>query len=85
MTEPEAETQAVTGRVAEIRSSVMDGDTYYFIRLEDDNQYYLINGREYPVATILNIEDKVTITYQVDDSEESGGGEIQTGVSLERK
>ena len=85
VTEPEAETQTVTGRVAEIRSSVMDGDTYYFIRLEDDNQYYLINGREYPVATILNIEDKVTITYQVDDPEESGGGEIQTGVSLERK
>lgn len=77
--EPETETNEVTGRVAEIRSSVMDGDTYYFIRLDQDMAYYLINGREYPIATILNVEDRVTIQYEV------GEGEILTGVSLERK
>ena len=77
--EPVVETTEVTGRVVEIRSSVMDGDTYYFIRLDEMPVYYLINGKEYPVATILNVEDKVTIQYQVTE------GEIQTGVSLERK
>lgn len=78
-TTPDAETEEVTGRVAEIRSAVMNGDTYYFIRLADQQVYYLINGREYPVATILNIEDKVTIQY------EAGEEEILNGVSLERK
>lgn len=75
---PTAETQEVTGRVAEIRSSVMDGDTYYFIRLAEYPSYYMINGREYPIATILNIEDRVTIVHEI------GEGEILTGVSLER-
>ena len=76
---PEAETGEVTGRVAELRSAVMDGDTYYFIRLAEQPVYYLINGREYPVATILNVEDKVTIQYEL------GEGEIVKGISLERK
>ena len=80
-TEPEAvaETVEITGRIAEIRSSVMDGDTYYFIRLQETPVYYLINGKDYPIATILNVEDKVTIQYEVTE------GEIQTGVFLERK
>ena len=69
----------VTGRVVEIRSSVMEGDTYYFICLEGQALYYLINGREYPVATILNVGDKVTIQY------EEGEGEILIGHSLERR
>lgn len=69
----------VTGRIAEVRSSVMDGNTYYFIRLKDEAVYYLINGRDYPVAAILNVEDKVTITY------ENAENEILTGVSIERK
>lgn len=83
--EPEEEINEVTGRVAEIRSSVMEGDTYYFIRLQEGQEYYLINGREYPVATILNVEDKVTITYYRNHTEDNEGGEILTGVSLERK
>ena len=66
---PEAETGEVTGRVAELRSAVMDGDTYYFIRLAEQPVYYLINGREYPVATILNVEDKVTIQYELGEGE----------------
>lgn len=76
---PETEKQEVTGKIAEIRSSVMDGDTYYFIRLQDEAVYYMINGREYPIATILNVEDGVTISY------EPGEAEILSGVSLERK
>ncbi len=78
-TEEMSERQEVTGRIAEIRSSVMDGDTRYFIRLKDGNAYYLINGREYPVATILNVEDLVTIIYQ------AGEDEIIQGSSIERK
>ncbi len=78
-TEEMSERQEVTGRIAEIRSSVMDGDTWYFIRLKDGNAYYLINGREYPVATILNVEDLVTIIYQ------AGEDEIIQGSSIERK
>ncbi len=75
---PEVEKKEVTGIVAEIRSSVMDGDTWYFIRLENQQVYYLINGSEYPLATILNVSDRVTITYEV------GTGELINGISLTR-
>lgn len=74
-----AEQQEVTGRIAEIRSSVMDGDTYYFIRLQEEAAYYMINGRQYPIATILNVEDRITIVYEKNE------GEILTGISVERK
>ena len=76
--EPEIEMAEVRGNVAEIRSSVMDGDTWYFIRLENQEVYYLINGREYPLATILNAGDRVVITY------EKGTGEMLNAISLER-
>lgn len=75
----EAETSEVTGTVEDIRSSVMDGDTYYFIRLTGEETYYLINGKSYPIAAILDTGDAVTIRYEV------GEDEILTGVSLERK
>lgn len=76
--EPEMVKATAIGTVAEIRSSVMDGDTWYFIRLENQQVYYLINGSEYPLATILNVGDRVSITYEV------GTGELINGISLER-
>ena len=75
---PEIETKEITGIVAEIRSSVMDGNTWYFIRFENQQVYYLINGSEYPLATILNAGDRVTINYEV------GTGELINGISLTR-
>lgn len=69
-----------TGQIAEIRSSVMDGDTYYFIRLQNETAYYMINGREYPVAAILNVDDKVTINFTAGES-----AEILSGISIERE
>ena len=76
--EPEMVKATAMGNVAEIRSSVMDGDTWYFIRLEGGTAYYLINGSEYPLATILNVGDRVSIIYEV------GTGELINGISLER-
>lgn len=73
------EEEEITGRIAEIRAAVMEGDTCYFIRLQNEPVYYIINGNEYPIATILNVEDRVTIVYQ------TGEGELLNGVSIERK
>ena len=58
---------------------MMDGDTCYFIRLQGEAVYYIINGTEYPIAAILNVGDEVQIVY------EKGEGELLTGVSIERK
>jgi hypothetical protein len=60
---PIEEEETVTGQVAEIRSAVMEGNTTYFIRLEGSSSYYTITALEAPQAVILNVGDKVTITY----------------------
>ncbi len=62
--EPEErpETQ-VSGVVDDIRSAVLEGTTYYFIRLEDGEVYYTISAVQNPVAVLLNVGDQVTIDH----------------------
>lgn len=61
--------QSITGTITEIRSANMDGDTYFFFRLDDNSVYYTINAKDYPISVILNKGNTVTITY--DPSTES--------------
>ena len=56
------QTQA-SGVIADIRSAVLDGTTYYFIRLEGKQVYYSLSAAENPVAVLLNVGDAVTIQH----------------------
>ncbi len=56
------QTQA-SGVIADIRSAVLDGTTYYFIRLEGEQVYYSLSAAENPVAVLLNVGDEVTIQH----------------------
>ena len=67
--EERPETQ-VSGMVDDIRSAVMDGSTYYFLRLEGGEVYYAVSASENPVAVLLNLGDKVTIGHAVQTGEE---------------
>ena len=60
--EERIETQ-VSGTVAEIRSAVMDGNSYYFVRLEDEEVFYSLSATANPLAVILNVGDRVTIDH----------------------
>ena len=67
------------GVVAEIRTAVLDGNSYYFLRLEGQEVFYAVNAAENPLAVILNAGDQVTITYTAGES-----GSILTGTSVTR-
>ena len=67
------------GVVAEIRTAVLDGNSYYFLRLEGQEVFYAVNAAENPLAVILNAGDQVTVTYTAGDS-----GSILTGTSVTR-
>ena len=67
--EERPETQ-ISGVVDDIRSAVMDGSTYYFLRLEGGEVYYAVSASENPVAVLLNLGDKVTIGHAVQTGEE---------------
>ncbi|MCC8074906.1 MAG: CvpA family protein [Clostridiales bacterium] len=66
-----ADTATVSGTVEEIRSAVISGDTYYYLRLEDGDSYYAISAAQAEEAVILNEGDRVTITYEVPEDGES--------------
>ena len=69
----------VTGPIAEIRTAVMDGNSYYFLRLEDDTTFYAVSAADSPLAVILNVGDPVTITYAAGSS-----GSILSGTQVRR-
>ncbi|MBR5113139.1 MAG: CvpA family protein [Clostridia bacterium] len=51
----------VTGKVAEIREAVKGGETYYYIKLDSSDAYYVISATKAEEAVILNKGDSVTI------------------------
>ena len=61
-TEQLPQTEA-SGRVNDIRTAVLDGNTYYFIRLEGEEVYYSISAAQNREVVTLNIGDTVTIEY----------------------
>ncbi len=53
----------VSGTVAEIRTAVLNGNSVYFLRLEDGSVFYAISaGQERDVVTV-NVGDRVTIDH----------------------
>ena len=66
------------GTVAEIRSAVLNGNTYYYVRLDGEAVFYALSAAQNELAVILNVGDKVTIEHA--DSQD--GGSILTGYSL---
>ena len=69
-TEDLPQTEA-SGTVAEIRSAVLEGNTYYFVRLEGEEAFYALSAADNPTAVILNVGDLVTITHAASQEEAS--------------
>ena len=64
ITTPEERPQTeASGVIAELRSAVLDGNTYYFIRLEGEEVFYSVSASQNEVAVILNVGDSVTIEH----------------------
>ena len=76
---PDVERAEASGTLAEIRTAVMDGNSYYFLRLEGEDIFYTVSAAENPIAVILNVGDAVSIAYTPGEE-----GSILTGVSVER-
>ena len=72
----------ITGTIAEIRSAVVNGTTNYYVRLEGgtvEDDYYGFSADEVPWAILLNVGDKVTISYYP-----AAGGICQPAFEVER-
>lgn len=59
---PQEDMEKHTGRIEEIRSADIDGNTIYYIRLEKGNVYYTVSAKDHPMAVILNTGDTITVS-----------------------
>ncbi len=72
--------EELSGTITEIRTAVMDGDSYYFFRLAEGGEtFYTVNASQWPLAVILDVGDQVTITYYAGD-----GGSILNSAKISR-
>ena len=74
-TSDQAET---AGFISEIRSAVINGNTWYYLRLDGAAPYYVISAAADPAAVILNEGDYVAIKYA------AGEGSILDAYSVVR-
>ncbi|MBO5944817.1 MAG: CvpA family protein [Clostridia bacterium] len=63
---PKVETVDVTGKVAEIRSVITGGETYFYIKLVDNATYYKVAVKDAERIVILNVGDTITFTVNKD-------------------
>ena len=61
-----ADEDTVTGIVTVLRSAVIDGTTMYYVTLDADNTVYCISAGEVEKVILLNVGDRITITYEPD-------------------
>lgn len=62
-------TQA-SGTIAEIRSAVLSGSTYYFLRLEGETVFYALSAAQDRQAVTLNVGDRITLDHALPGEEE---------------
>ena len=63
-------TQA-SGAIAEIRSAVLSGSTYYFLRLEGETVFYALSAAQDRQAVTLNVGDRITLDHALPGEEET--------------
>lgn len=74
-----ADTSKLTasGTIADIRTAVMGGESYYYIKLDSNEAYFAIAASKDEGVVILNRGDSVTVTY-------SGEGSIINADSIKK-
>lgn len=74
---PDTTKLTASGTIADIRTAVMGGESYYYIKLDSNEAYFAIAASKDEGVVILNRGDSVTITY-------SGEGSIINADSIKK-
>lgn len=74
---PDTSKLTASGTIADIRTAVMGGESYYYIKLDLNEAYFAIAASKDEGVVILNRGDSVTVTY-------SGEGSIINADSIKK-
>ena len=58
-----ADVLTVSGTIADIRTAVIGGNSYYYIKLDSNAAYFSVSASSNETVVILNKGDSVTVTY----------------------
>ncbi len=61
---PKVEAVKLKGKISDIRTAVIGGESVYFIKLENSKQYFTIKASDSQNVVILNVGDTVTVEYE---------------------
>ena len=67
--ESEVKGATIKGKITDIRTAVIDGNTNVFIKLDEDECYYVISVTDNKLAAVLSLGDKVEITPSSEEGE----------------
>ena len=70
-----AEPETVSGTLTDIRTAVLDGTTYYYLRLDGKGDFYRVSAAECEAVVTLDVGMHVTVTV----SGEGAGGIVPAG------
>ena len=57
-------TKQLSSKVTEIRSANISGNTvFYFKMAGQEDRYFCVNAKDYPMAVIVNVGDRITLEY----------------------
>lgn len=59
----------VTGKVTDIRTAVIEGNSVYFIELDGSGIYYSVKASQQEKVVILNVGDTITVSYSESEGE----------------
>lgn len=59
----------VTGKITEIRTAVIDGDSVYYIKLDSSDSFYSVKAANFEKIVICNVNDTITITAEQSEDE----------------
>ncbi len=62
--EPAKDILTASGNIADIRTAVINGDSYYYVKLDSNAAYFSIAAADQESVVILNVGDSVTVTYE---------------------
>ena len=63
---PQDKTVEVKGKVQEIKSAITGGETYFYIKLANNDVYYKVAVKNAEKIVILNVGDEITFTVDKD-------------------
>lgn len=83
-TDEPGDSSVVSGIISDIRSNVIAGTTYYYIRLAGSDTYYYVPASLTNEAVLLNVGDAVTLTVISADSAIIPASDVTVGEAAEQ-